>query len=74
MPTTQFKQGEVDCLLVNTTGELRFFYEYATVVFIGKSLTAEAAGQNPIEAGRIRQSHSVRPKYAKFYGHRAPIH
>jgi 3-deoxy-D-manno-octulosonic-acid transferase len=45
---TQLKPGEVDCLLVNSTGELRYFYEYATVVFVGKSLTAEG-GQNPIE-------------------------
>jgi 3-deoxy-D-manno-octulosonic-acid transferase len=36
------------CLVVNTTGELKFFYEHATVVFVGKSLTAEG-GQNPIE-------------------------
>lgn len=40
--------GEVDCLIVNTTGELRGFYERADVVFVGKSLTAEG-GQNPIE-------------------------
>jgi len=39
---TQFRAGELDCLLVNTTGELRFFYGNATVVFIGKSLTAIA--------------------------------
>ncbi len=38
-----------DALLVNTTGELRDWYEHATVVFIGKSLTAHG-GQNPAEA------------------------
>ncbi len=38
-----------DTLLVNTTGELRDWYEQATVVFIGKSLTAHG-GQNPAEA------------------------
>jgi 3-deoxy-D-manno-octulosonic-acid transferase len=38
------------CLLVNTTGELRAWYELATVVFIGKSLSAAATGgQNPVE-------------------------
>jgi 3-deoxy-D-manno-octulosonic-acid transferase len=38
------------CLLVNTTGELRAWYEVATVVFIGKSMSAAATGgQNPIE-------------------------
>ncbi len=49
-PSTQLRPGEVDCLLVNTTGELKFFYEPATVVFVGKSLTA-IGGQNPIEPG-----------------------
>jgi len=40
-----------DCLLVNTTGELRVWYELATVVFIGKSLSpAATGGQNPVEA------------------------
>jgi 3-deoxy-D-manno-octulosonic-acid transferase len=47
-PASRYQPGAVDCLLVNTTGELRFFYEYASVVFVGKSLTAEG-GQNPIE-------------------------
>jgi len=38
------------CLLVNTTGELRAWYELVTVVFIGKSLSAAATGgQNPVE-------------------------
>ena len=36
-------------LLVNTTGELRDWYDQATLVFIGKSLTAHG-GQNPAEA------------------------
>ena len=49
-PDTQLKPGTADCLLVNTTGELNFFYESATVVFVGKSLTA-IGGQNPIEPG-----------------------
>jgi 3-deoxy-D-manno-octulosonic-acid transferase len=46
--STRLPAGELECLLVNTTGELKFFYEPATVVFIGKSLTA-IGGQNPIE-------------------------
>jgi 3-deoxy-D-manno-octulosonic-acid transferase len=45
---TQFAPGQIDCLLVNTTGELRYFYDHAHVIFVGKSLTAEG-GQNPIE-------------------------
>jgi 3-deoxy-D-manno-octulosonic-acid transferase len=51
-PTAQLKPGAVDCLLVNTTGELRFFYEVATVVFVGKSLTA-VGGQNPVEPAAL---------------------
>lgn len=47
-PKTQLAPGSVDCLLVNTTGELKYFYEYATAIFVGKSLVAEG-GQNPIE-------------------------
>lgn len=36
-------------LLLDTTGELAHWYAIATVVFIGKSLTARG-GQNPVEA------------------------
>ncbi len=39
-----------DCLLVNTTGELRWFYELATVIFVGKSLPGNVGGQNIVEA------------------------
>jgi 3-deoxy-D-manno-octulosonic-acid transferase len=38
-----------DCLLIDTTGELRYWYKVATIVLIGKSLTAHG-GQNPVEA------------------------
>jgi len=38
-----------DCLLVNTTGELKWFYNVATVIFVGKSLVGEG-GQNIVEA------------------------
>jgi 3-deoxy-D-manno-octulosonic-acid transferase len=41
--------GKPDTLLVNTTGELRDWCDQATVVFMGKSLTAHG-GQNPAEA------------------------
>jgi 3-deoxy-D-manno-octulosonic-acid transferase len=37
-----------DCLLLNTTGELQSWYSIATIVFMGKSLTARG-GQNPVE-------------------------
>ncbi len=38
-----------DILVVDTTGELRDWYDLATVVFMGKSL-ASKGGQNPVEA------------------------
>jgi 3-deoxy-D-manno-octulosonic-acid transferase len=51
-PDTRHDPGDLECLLVNTTGELRYFYEHATVVFVGKSLTA-IGGQNPIEPAAL---------------------
>jgi 3-deoxy-D-manno-octulosonic-acid transferase len=64
-PAFQKNQGEVDCLLVNTTGELRFFYEPATVVFVGKSLTA-IGGQNPIEPGALGKAIVFGPNMQNF--------
>lgn len=40
--------ADVDCMLLDTTGELQRWYSIATVVFMGKSLTAHG-GQNPVE-------------------------
>src|SRR6266550_793986 len=40
--------NEADCVLLDTTGELQRWYHIATVVFVGKSLTAHG-GQNPVE-------------------------
>lgn len=57
--------GSVDGLLVNTTGELRHFYRHATVVFVGKSLTAEG-GQNPIEPGALGKAMLFGPHMENF--------
>jgi len=46
--TTTGSGVDPDCLLLDTTGELQRWYGIATVVFIGKSLTAHG-GQNPVE-------------------------
>jgi 3-deoxy-D-manno-octulosonic-acid transferase len=62
---TNLGPGEVECLLVNTTGELRFFYEHATVVFVGKSLTA-VGGQNPIEPGALGKALVFGPNMQNF--------
>ena len=64
-PQTQYKEGEVDCLLVNSTGELKHFYEQASVIFVGKSLTAEG-GQNPIEPGVLGKPMVFGPNMQNF--------
>jgi 3-deoxy-D-manno-octulosonic-acid transferase len=62
---SEFQPGEVQCLLVNTTGELKYFYEHATVAFVGKSLTAEG-GQNPIEPGALGRAMVFGPNMQNF--------
>jgi 3-deoxy-D-manno-octulosonic-acid transferase len=62
---TQLAGGEAECLVVNTTGELRFFYEHATVVFVGKSLTA-IGGQNPIEPAALGRAMVFGPNMQNF--------
>jgi 3-deoxy-D-manno-octulosonic-acid transferase len=59
--------GDAQCLLVNTTGELRTFYEVATVVFVGKSLfVVEKALQNPVEAAALGKPVIVGPNIESF--------
>jgi 3-deoxy-D-manno-octulosonic-acid transferase len=60
-PTTD----ELECLLVNSTGELKFFYEVADVVFVGKSLTAKG-GQNPIEPAALGKAVVFGPNMQNF--------
>lgn len=62
---SRFAPGEVECLLVNSTGELKLFYEQATVIFVGKSLTAEG-GQNPIEPGALGKPMVFGPNMQNF--------
>ena len=62
---TQLRPRETDCLLVNTTGELKYFYQYATVIFVGKSLTAEG-GQNPIEPAALGKATVFGPNMGNF--------
>ena len=65
MSREEFAPGEIDCLIVNTTGELKHFYEQATVIFVGKSLTAEG-GQNPIEPGALGKPMIFGPNMQNF--------
>jgi 3-deoxy-D-manno-octulosonic-acid transferase len=57
--------GQLECLLVNSTGELKFFYEQAAVVFVGKSLTARG-GQNPIEPAALGKPVIFGPNMQNF--------
>src|SRR5260370_28932359 len=52
-------------LLVNRTGELKYFYERATVIFVGKSLAA-TGGQNPIEPGALGKAMVFGPNMQNF--------
>lgn len=61
----RYRPGEVDCLLVNTTGELKYFYEHASLIFVGKSLAAEG-GQNPIEPGAQGKAMVFGPNMQNF--------
>ncbi len=62
---TLYRPGEVECLLVNTTGELRDFYRLATLIFVGKSLAAEG-GQNPIEPAALGKAVVFGPNMQNF--------
>lgn len=63
--TSRYTPNAIDCLLLNTTGELKYFYEHATAIFVGKSLTAEG-GQNPIEPGYLAKPMVFGPNMQNF--------
>lgn len=65
--TTRLPERSLDALVVNTTGELKYFYEEATVVFVGKSLTAEG-GQNPAEPAVLGKPVVFGPNMQNFAG------
>ena len=58
-------EAEVDCVLLDTTGDLRRWYCIATVVFIGKSMTAHG-GQNPVEPIMARRPVVFGPHMENF--------
>ena len=64
-PETRLSPGQVQCLLVNSTGELKSFYEQASLVFVGKSLTARG-GQNPIEPAALAKATVFGPNMQNF--------
>ena len=64
-PETRRSSRALQCLLVDTTGELKCFYEHATVAFVGKSLTAKG-GQNPIEPAFLGRAVVFGPNMQNF--------
>ncbi len=62
---TRVAAGNLDCLLVDTTGELTSFYKHAAVAFVGKSLTA-VGGQNPIEPAALGKPTVFGPNMQNF--------
>lgn len=56
---------ESDCLIVDSTGELRFFFDVADVVFVGKSMLA-CGGQNPIEPAAAAKAVVFGPHMENF--------
>lgn len=58
-----------DILLVDTTGELRDWYELATLAFVGKSLPgiAEIGGQNPAEPAALGKPALFGPHMENFH-------
>jgi 3-deoxy-D-manno-octulosonic-acid transferase len=63
--TAGSRTQNLDCLLIDTTGELPDWYNIATIVFIGKSLTAHG-GQNPVEAISARKPVIFGPHMENF--------
>lgn len=62
---TNLPPGSIDCLIVDTMGELMSFYDVATIVFVGKSLTAKG-GQNPIEPAALGRPIIFGPNMQNF--------
>lgn len=59
------RASSADVILVDSTGELRDWYNLATVVFVGKSLTAHG-GQNPVEPARLGKAVVFGPHMENF--------
>lgn len=57
--------SKADIIILNTTGELRYFYELASVIFIGKSLIGKG-GQNVIEPACLGKAVLFGPHMENF--------
>jgi 3-deoxy-D-manno-octulosonic-acid transferase len=66
-PPARAAAADPSVLLVDSTGELRSFYEHASVIFVGKSLT-QHGGQNVIEPATAGKAVIVGPNMENFPG------
>lgn len=62
---SQSGPDDYDVLLADTTGELRGFYRWADIVFVGKSLT-QRGGQNFIEPAQLGRPVITGPNLQNF--------
>lgn len=62
------KVKNIDCLLINTTGELSSWYHLSDIVIIGKSFLTNSGkgGQNPIEAILAKKAVVFGPQMQNF--------
>ncbi len=65
---SSFKPGEKieDIFIIDTIGELFDLYQFASVVFIGKTLTENRGGQNPLEPAVWSKAILMGPAYENF--------
>ncbi len=60
-------QGQMqDLLLVDTMGELFYFLQFASVVFVGKTFSSPGGGQNPLEPAVLGRAIVLGPSYENF--------
>lgn len=64
-PTTRLEPGSVECLLVNTSGETRLFYQRASIIFVGSSFAGDGS-QDPIEPGSAAKAMVFGAKAGRF--------
>jgi 3-deoxy-D-manno-octulosonic-acid transferase len=55
-----------DLLLIDSMGELFYFLQFASVVFVGKTFSSPGGGQNPLEPAVLGKAIVVGPYYENF--------
>jgi 3-deoxy-D-manno-octulosonic-acid transferase len=55
-----------DLLLIDSMGELFYFLQFASVVFVGKTFSSPGGGQNPLEPAALGKAIIVGPSYENF--------